>query len=503
MNTSGTPGAGNLEAEVVVIGGGGGGLAAAVAAAEMGVGKIIVLEKRGAVGGNTALSVGPFAADSPAQKRTAIEFQRDELFKIAMHWAHWKINPRIVRAFIDKSGDTIRWLEEKGLRFRCMALYPNQFPPVWHLPEGGSGSDIIKVLSGECKKLGVEIFTSAPAKKILTGPDGRITEVLGEKKGKPFRIVTKSVIIASGGYGGNKKLLKKYCPNYRDNMKCDGLPHTGDGLLMAMEIGAATEGLGLLLLSGPQIPQAAALHLGTNPDNAMIAPLMAVALEPDTLWLNKRGKRYVDESTTYHHFMSSNAVNMQPDNLTFTILDHDLVEMKTKEGLLIGLGRSGHEEQRSGMPGLERELHRQADKDWLKIADTWDEIADWMGADPDVLQASVDEYNDACDKGHDPLFAKGRVHLVPLRTPPYYAIKGNSDFLDTLGGIKINEHMEVLDKQDNPIPGLFAAGVVAGGWQADTYCDVLSGAASGFGFNSGRIAGENAATFLTATNSRS
>ena len=127
-----------------------------------------------------------------------------------------------------------------------------------------------------------------------------------------------------------------------------------------------------------------------------------------------------------------------------------------------------------------------------------DEIADWMGADSEVLKASVDEYNEACDKGHDPLFAKGRVHLVPLRTPPYYAIKGNSDFLDTIGGIKINEHMEVLDKEDNPIPGLYAAGVAAGGWQADTYCDILSGAASGFAYNSGRIAGENAATFLTA-----
>ena len=80
--------------------------------------------------------------------------------------------------------------------------------------------------------------------------------------------------------------------------------------------------------------------------------------------------------------------------------------------------------------------------------------------------------------------------------PPYYAIKGNSDFLDTIGGIKINEKMEVLDKKDTPIPGLYAAGVAAGGWQADTYCDVLSGAASGFAYNSGRIAAENAVIFV-------
>jgi NAD-dependent dihydropyrimidine dehydrogenase PreA subunit len=129
----------------------------------------------------------------------------------------------------------------------------------------------------------------------------------------------------------------------------------------------------------------------------------------------------------------------------------------------------------------------------VKISNSWDGIAKWMGTDPKVLKETVDEYNAACDKGFDPIFAKDRAYMVPLRAPPYYAIRSNSDFLDTIGGIKINERMEVLDKQDNPIPGLYAAGVVAGGWQGDTYCVILSGAASGFAINSGRIAAENTA----------
>jgi fumarate reductase flavoprotein subunit len=66
------------------------------------------------------------------------------------------------------------------------------------------------------------------------------------------------------------------------------------------------------------------------------------------------------------------------------------------------------------------------------------------------------------------------------------------DLRDTIGGIKINEYVEVLDKQGNPIAGLYASGVTTGGWQADTYYDVISGAASGFVLNSGRIAAENA-----------
>jgi len=489
MSTRGRAKTGNLEADIVIIGGGGTGLAAAVAAKENGASKVILLEKRGVTGGNTAMSMGPFGVDSPVQKRAAIEFRRDEVFRIAMNWAHWKTNPRIVRAFIDKSGDTIRWLEDKGIEFKCMPLYPNQSPLTWHMPKG-YGAEIVKVLTKECQKLGVEILTRTPAKKILIGANGGVSGVLAEREGKEFTITTASVVIGTGGYSGNKELLKKYCPDYRDNMKCDGVLHTGDGLLMAMEVGAATEGLGLLLLSGPQIPQAVAMKIGSYADGVP-EPLMAIALEPNTVWVNKRGQRFIDEGTSYHHFESSNAVNRQPGNLCYTLLDSLLVQTMSEKGLIIGLGRHTVEE-RTKMPGLAAELRVLADKGWVKIADSWDGIADWIGADPEVLKATVEEYNAACDRGHDPIFAKDRVLLVPLRTPPYYAIRSNSDFLDTIGGIKINEHMEVLDKQGNPIPGLYAGGVTTGGWQEGTYCDMLSGTASGFALNSGRIAGENA-----------
>ena len=92
--------------------------------------------------------------------------------------------------------------------------------------------------------------------------------------------------------------------------------------------------------------------------------------------------------------------------------------------------------------------------------------------------------------------------MIPLRTPPYYALKSNSDYLDTIGGIKVNEFMEVIDKQGNPIPGLYAAGVVAGGWQGDTYCVVLSGAASGFAVNSGRLAAATALKYKARSNGK-
>src|SRR4030042_4841373 len=95
-----------VRAEVVIIGGGGAGLAAAVTAAEKGA-SVIVLEKRNALGGNTAMATGLFGAESPAQKRAMVDASKDELFKIVTDWAHWKIDPRIISAFLDRSESTI------------------------------------------------------------------------------------------------------------------------------------------------------------------------------------------------------------------------------------------------------------------------------------------------------------------------------------------------------------------------------------------------------------
>ena len=86
---------------------------------------------------------------------------------------------------------------------------------------------------------------------------------------------------------------------------------------------------------------------------------------------------------------------------------------------------------------------------------------------------------------------------LPLRTPPYYAFKCMCRIMNTMGGIKINEKMEVLSQNEKPIPGLYAAGVDTGGWTSDTYCTAEPGTAFGFALNSGRIAGESATKFVS------
>ncbi len=147
-----------IEAKLVIIGGGGAGLAAALAAAEKGATGIVVVEKRRILGGNTALAGGLFACESPVQARERIIADRNFLFKKAMDWAHWsRIDPAIIRVFLGKSGDTIRWLEQKGLEFNVIRFFPDQQPPVQHNPKG-NGAQLIKVLARDCRDRGVQML---------------------------------------------------------------------------------------------------------------------------------------------------------------------------------------------------------------------------------------------------------------------------------------------------------------------------------------------------------
>jgi fumarate reductase flavoprotein subunit len=478
----------NLETDLVIIGGGGGGITAAVAAAENGA-KVIVLEKRRVLGGNSIRAGNIFACESPVQKREMVLADKDELFQLAMKWAHWdRVDPRIVRAFINKSGDTIRWLQAKGMDFIFTPLYPNQLR-VGHFPSEGGGAQLFEVLTRNCRDMGVQLILRTSAKKILRGTDGNISEVIAEDdEGKEFRIKTKSVIIASGGFGGNKELLKKHCKAYYDGMRLHGFAHTGDGLLMAEEVGAGI---------ADSIPM---LKEGPNPDSGEVLSLKLFVSEPYTIWVNKLGKRFIDETAGKMIFESGNAILRQPGRIMYTLFDSlQRQEMEKKTPPIVKTPKNGDAPDKGlavGTPDLEKTLQFQREKGLVKIAESWDEIAAWIGTDPVVLKATIEEYNSFCEHGYDGEFVKARRYLVPLRSPPYYAIRCATTFLDTLGGIKVNEHMEVLDKQADVIPGLYAAGVIADGFQSDTYCSELCGSALGFAINSGRMAGENASNYV-------
>jgi fumarate reductase flavoprotein subunit len=214
-----------------------------------------------------------------------------------------------------------------------------------------------------------------------------------------------------------------------------------------------------------------------------------VAMEPNTVWVNKKGLRFTDESIGYNWPQAANALNRQPDKMSYTLLDEDIKKGFIEDGLIKGYRHP----PLTKLTRLEKRLQAEVEKGTVKISDSWADIARWMGASQKVLNQTIREYNESCDKGCDELMAKDRLYLQPLRRPPFYALKCYQGFLGTIGGIRINHHMQVLNQDDNPIRGLYATGCVTGGWESDTYCLALSGSAFGFALNSGRIAGENAA----------
>jgi fumarate reductase flavoprotein subunit len=471
-----------MKADVVIIGGGGGGLPAALTAYEKGS-HALVLEKRGIVGGNALMAEGFFAAESPAQKRLLIDAKRDVLFKMALDYAHYKVDPRILRVFINRSGDTVRWIEEKGMKFnRVVPFYPNQVPLVWHIVEG-HGATLIKIFEKECKEKGIQILRKTRARKILVDDKGRVRGVRAEGEEGEVEIRTKSVIIATGGYASNKDLLEKYCPEHSKRLKDEGLPGMdGDGLMMAMELGADSAGLGNLQMVGP----------APFPKNWAIE---GVAGEPYCIWVNKKGERFIDETITFNVFEAINAILRQKSWMGYAILDNKIKEDIVQHGLIRGCGEIFVPRGKK-IEGLDEEFSKQINKGGAFMSASLEEISEWIGAPRNALRRTVDEYNGFCDRRYDETFVKDPQYLQALRTPPFYAIKFSGAILGTMGGIKINYKMEVLDKEGDPIPGLYAVGADTGGWESDTYCAILSGSAFSFAMNSGRIAAERASDYI-------
>lgn len=493
----------NYETDVTVIGGGGAGLAAALSASENGCKNIIVLEKAG-IGGNSSLAHDVFGTESPVQKRMGVDARKDDFFRIAMNWAHWsKINPRVIRAFIDKSGDTIRWLEEKGLQFELGQYYVNQSPLVRHTI-AGEGAHLMKVLKKLCEDVGVRLLTQSAAKKIVRDGNGSVTGVIAESKDTKIVLKTKSVILATGGYGANPDFLKM-SPYYNpDTMVNHGVRgNKGDGIVMATEIGAATAGIGNIMFHGPSAPRSAASLMKLDDSEY---PVSILIREPETMWLNKLGKRFIDEGHNLSSFASAGPAAQQPGGVMFTVFDDRTRQIMEEEGIIWPGAYGGQKRETKkhtrpnvgeALPGLGRELRILQEKGVaLKITDSLEELAAFIGAKPEVLKNSIEEYNASCANGHDAVFCKDRRYLLPMSKPPYYAIRGAAGICDAIGGVKINEHMEVVDHEENAIPGLFAAGSTTGGWETDNYCYELTGHLLGFALNSGRIAGENVAKYL-------
>lgn len=472
------------QADIIIIGAGGAGLSAAVAGAEAGATNIIVLESSNSAGGNSLFPQGIFGVETRLQKGLGVEVKKDVAFKKAMDYSHWKLNAGLVRSLINKSSDTIQWLEKKGLVFN--SLLPHFFNPdisTYHVISGqkSTGALVIEALLQDCRKHGVRVLNETRARKIVTDKKGRVIGVSALTKEGEINISSKSVIIATGGFTGNKELMMKYDLLYNsEEVIHRGILHKGDGFLMALETGGITDGQATHEMSGPIFMESKFLNI--------------VSKRPNTIWVNRNGERYMNENVA-SPMEAGNAVYRQPNKISHSLFDQKILETIIADELIplerMTIGRKPFKD------GVLQDMQTCSKKNSIKITSSWKEIARWIGADPETLKCTIDGYNESCDKGYDVDFVKDRVCLAPLRNPPYYAIPGRVAIMVTHGGVKVNRRTEVLDRDDKPIPGLYAAGGDMAGTTANTYNIFLSGHSFGFAVNSGRIAGEEAAGYIS------
>ena len=475
-----------MSADVVVIGSGVTGLAAALTAAEGGA-KVIIFEKQRSIGGTSNFFEGTFAVESELQRKDYITYSRDDAFKAIMEYSHWRANARLVRAFVDESAETISWLLGHGVEFSDITINMPDEPRTYHVPKG-TGAAVVKVLAEKVREMGVDLGLDAPVKKILR-EGGRIAGVIVNENAQEKKMATGAVVIASGGYANNKEWIKKYTGfDLGVNLIPIGnVDKMGDGIRMAWEVGADEEGMGVLEMYrvGP-----------IGPDYVMKGPAELIAAQPD-LWINQQGERFCDEGIGFYETSIGNANARFKEGYTYSIFDESVKRQIIEKGTVKSQGQDKPPGTRP--VDFDRELKAALEKGSKEIfvADSAEELAEQIGIEPAVFKATVDEYNKYCEKGHDDLFAKDPRYLRPLKGPKFYAVKARTIFLGTLGGIKINHKMEVVDRNGDIIPGLYAGGFDAGGIYGDSYSiKDSSGASSAFAINSGRIAGKNVLKFL-------
>ena len=206
-----------LDADVVVIAAGTAGLEATGAAAEQGA-RVITFEKAATVGGSGNMARGPFGVESKLQRNRKIAITKEQAFKFHMDYTHWRVDARLVSAFISKSASTIDWLEKMGVEFIDVQCHNYGYYFTWHIIKGplvpkeipGTGVIMMKILNDKAQELGAKIFLRTPAKKLIK-KGGRITGVIAEdQSGEEIQANAKAVIIATGGFGDNPEMIKKY-----------------------------------------------------------------------------------------------------------------------------------------------------------------------------------------------------------------------------------------------------------------------------------------------------
>lgn len=480
-----------METDVVIVAGGPAGLAAAIAAGEKGL-RSVILEKSGTTGGAANMGMGPLGIDTKIQRAMFNNISVADALDLHMQYTHYQVDEDLVQTYFNKSADTIEWLEEMGVEFAGAFRYFKESEATWHIvkPENGvigprAASAMIKAMTERAKELGCEILLGTPAVSLIQ-EDGRVIGAVGDcGDGNGIEVRGKAVIVCTGGFGNNKEMIKEA---FGLTLGEDFFPFmipgiTGDGLRMMWEAGAARFGANIEAIY--QLP-----------DNLNWFLLDAVLRQPNLL-INQNGDRFMNEGYMGNTTFTGNALRLQPGNYGYCIMDEGILREYKKNGPdIVDIVHPA--EAFIAFEGQAATAVEQGYEAYFE-AETIPELAEKLGIDADKLQDTIDEYNEMCECGVDSRFHKEQKYLHPITGRGKYLVgKFYLAAYGTVGGVRINKYCEVLDENQLPIEGLYSAGSDANTIYGDSYNFTLPGNTMGFAVNTGRMAGESVADYITS-----
>ncbi len=460
-------------ADIVVVGAGGSGISAAVKAETLGA-NVILIEKMPVIGGATALNAGTLIATGSKYQREVMKETKDspelaykDIFTVGKN----RNDPTLVKMVTERVGGVVDWLiyDMKIPYGPAATQYPDHSANR-QLGVTGRSVNYLNLMREKFLGMGGKLMLQTRAQELIRDDAGKVVGVRAtDKDGNTVELTSKAVILASGGYGAVKSMLPKEMSNY----VFYGLDsETGDGYKMATAIGAGTINLDLVKM----YPQG----VETVPGHG----LAATASSTDTMkksgaiYVNKLGQRYVDENAALGVLTDKTVA--QPDHIAYIVMDAKAWKEYVRKSLEDKL-----------VPNEETLMT------WTKIvnngrpvmavSDNLAEAAKTMGVDAEGLAKTVARWNDMVKAGEDKDFH--RKITGGLGEGPYYIVEQKVRYQTTLGGLKADADLRILDKAGKPIPGLYGAGCVVGGANG---ADSLTAMMNSWAIVSGVVSAESA-----------
>ena len=485
------------ETEILIVGAGNAAFCAAFAAREQGA-EVLMLERAPVDerGGNSAFTAGamrfayngvedllevvPDLSDDEINNTDFGSYTEDQFFDDMARVTEYRADPDLVELLVRRSFDTIKWMHGHGIRFvpifgRQAFLVDGKFK-FWGglvLETSGGGPGLIEAHYRAAERQGIEVLNEARAVSLLSDDDG-VKGVRVKKAGHTTDIMAKAVVLASGGFQANAEWRTRYLGPGWDLAKVRGTRfNTGDGIRMALDIGASPCGnwsgchaVGWDL-NAPEFGDLA------------VGDLFQKHSYPFGIMVNALGERFVDEGADFRNYTYAKygrVILEQPNQLAWQVFDAKATDLLRDEYRI-----------------------RQITK--VK-ADTIEELAAKLeGVDAQRFLETVREFNAAvqADIPFNPNVKDGRGTEgldVPksnwantIDTPPFEAYAVTCGVTFTFGGLRITTDAQVIDTDGHPIPGLYAAGELVGGL---FYFNYPGGTGLMSGSVFGRIAGGSA-----------